>query len=128
MQIKNRQQLLIMWRWPPSRCSRGTGWCSRPDQGLEHASQAHHRAAPTDYPGKMLVQREQSVRSRWEQMSRNALTNNTSAAEQKVFQAIDLWAQDSGVTVSSITPQWKHDSDDYTTYECAWTRPATSGS
>ena len=45
----------------------------------------------------MLVQREQSIRGRWEQMSRNALPNNTSAAEQQVFKAIDLWAQNSGV-------------------------------
>ena len=66
----------------------------------------------------MLMQREQSIRSRWQQMSRNALPNNTSAAEQQVFQAIDLWAQNSGVVISAITPQWKHDSDDYMTYEC----------
>jgi hypothetical protein len=68
--------------------------------------------------GKMLVQREQSVRGRWQQMSRNTLPSNTSAAEQQVFKAIDLWAQNSGVAISAITPQWKHDSDDYMTFEC----------
>jgi hypothetical protein len=68
--------------------------------------------------GKTLLQREQNIRGRWEQMSRNALPNNTSAAEQQVFRAIDLWAQNSGVAVSAITPQWKHDSDDYMTFEC----------
>ena len=68
--------------------------------------------------GKMLVLREQSIRSRWEQMSRNALPNNSSAAEQQVYKAIDLWAQNSGVALSAITPQWKHDSDDYMTFEC----------
>ena len=68
--------------------------------------------------GKMLVQREQSIRSRWQQMSRNTLPSNTSAAEQQVFKAIDLWAQNSGVAISAITPQWKHDSDDYMTFEC----------
>jgi Tfp pilus assembly protein PilO len=68
--------------------------------------------------GKMLVQREQSIRSRWEQMRTNALPNNTSAAEQQVVKAIDRWAQESGVAISAITPQWKHDSDDYMTYEC----------
>jgi hypothetical protein len=46
------------------------------------------------------------------------LPNNTSAAEQKVFKAVDLWAQNSGVTITAITPQWKHDSDDYMTFEC----------
>ncbi|MCX6923760.1 MAG: hypothetical protein NT154_11215, partial [Verrucomicrobia bacterium] len=44
--------------------------------------------------------------------------NNTSAAEQQVFKAIDQWAQSSGVAISAITPQWKHDSDDYITFEC----------
>lgn len=68
--------------------------------------------------GKMLLQREQSIRSRWQQMSGNTLPGNTSAAEQQVFKAIDLWAQNSGVTISAITPQWKHDSDDYMTFEC----------
>jgi hypothetical protein len=67
---------------------------------------------------KLLTQREQAIRSRWGQMSRNALPNNNSAAEQQVFKAIDLWAQNSGVAISAITPQWKHDSDDYTTFEC----------
>jgi hypothetical protein len=69
-----------------------------------------------------MMQREQlpnqSIRSRWEQMSRNTLTNNTSAAEQRVFKAVDLWAQNSGVAISAVTPQWKHDSDDYMTFEC----------
>ena len=41
-----------------------------------------------------------------------------SAAEQQVFRAIDSWAQDTGVTINAITPQWKHDSDDYITYDC----------
>ena len=68
--------------------------------------------------GQLLLQREKSIRNRWQQMSRRALPNNTSAAEQQVVQAIDTCAQNSGVTISAITPQWKHDSDDYTTYEC----------
>jgi hypothetical protein len=68
--------------------------------------------------GKLLVQREQGIRARWQQMSHNTLPSNTSAAEQQVYKAIDLWAQDSGVAISAITPQWKHDSDDYTTFEC----------
>ena len=70
----------------------------------------------------MLAQREQvpdqSIRGRWEKMSRNTLPNNTSAAEQQVFKAVDLWAQNSGVAISAVTPQWKHDSDDYMTFEC----------
>jgi len=68
--------------------------------------------------GKLLLQRQQGIRSHWAEMRDNTLTNNTSAAEQQVFNAINRWTQDSGATVSSITPQWKHDTDDYITYEC----------
>jgi hypothetical protein len=68
--------------------------------------------------GRMLLQREQSLRNHWDDMQRRALTNNMSAAEQQVFRAIDSWAQDTGVIINAVTPQWKHDSDDYITYEC----------
>jgi hypothetical protein len=68
--------------------------------------------------GRMLIQREAGLRNHWEDMQRKALTNNMSTAEQQVFRAIDSWAQDTGVIVNAVTPQWKHDSDDYITYEC----------
>ena len=119
MQIKNRQQLLIIGAITVIALFAGdqlvlsplmTAWSARSTRIGELRKQINQ--------GKMLVQREQSIRSRWEQMSTNALPNNTSAAEQQVVRAIDLWAQKSGVAISAITPQWKHDSDDYMTYEC----------
>ena len=119
MQIKNRQQLLIIGAIVAIALFAGDqlvlsplmkAWSARATRIGELRKQIAQ--------GKMLVQREQSLRSRWEQMSRNALPNNTSAAEQQVFKAIDLWAQNSGVAISAITPQWKHDSDDYVTFEC----------
>jgi hypothetical protein len=119
VQIKNRQQLLIIGAIVAIALFAGDqlvlsplmkGWSARATRV------ADLRKKITD--GKMLVQREQNIRSRWEQMSRNALPNNTSAAEQQVYKAIDLWAQNSGIAISAITPQWKHDSDDYMTFEC----------
>src|SRR5437016_2348726 len=77
---------------------------------------AHLQAEVTQ--GKNLVTRERSLRSRWDQMRRNTLPNNTSAAEQQLFKALDSWERDSRVIVTARTPQWKHDSEDYTTYEC----------
>jgi hypothetical protein len=72
--------------------------------------------------GNALVQREQlpgqSIRRRWQQMTNNALPNNASAAEQQVYKALDLWAQNSGVVRAATTPQWKHENDDYMTFEC----------
>ena len=68
--------------------------------------------------GKTLLLREQDIRNRWDYMRRNTLTNDTSAAEQKIFSAIDSWRQDSRVVISGAAPQWKHDADDYMTYQC----------
>jgi len=68
--------------------------------------------------GRMLVQRERGLRNHWEEMTRKSLTNNLSAAEQQMFRAIDSWAQDTGVIVNAITPQWKPDSDEYITFDC----------
>jgi len=68
--------------------------------------------------GKMLIQRERGLRNHWDEMQGKALTNNLSAAEQQVFRAIDSWAQDTGVVINAITPQWKRDNDDYMTYSC----------
>lgn len=68
--------------------------------------------------GQRLLQREGSIRGRWAQMERNALTNNTSAAEQQLFGAIDSWRQDSRVVINGATPQWRHDADDYMTFQC----------
>ena len=119
MQIKNRQQLLIIGAIAAVALFAGDQLVLSPLLKAWSARATRIcRAAQEDHRGNMLVQREQSIRSRWEQMSRNALPNNTSAAEQQVFKAIDHWAQNSGVAISAITPQWKHDSDDYMTFEC----------
>jgi Tfp pilus assembly protein PilO len=119
MQIKNRQQLLIIGAITAIALFAGDQLVLSPVMNAWSA-RAKRIAALRQQIAKdtMLVQREQSIRSRWEQMSRNALPNNTSAAEQQVVNAIDLWARNSGVAISAITPQWKHDSDDYMTYEC----------
>jgi hypothetical protein len=119
MQIKNRQQLLIIGAVAAAVLLTGDrlvlspllkAWGGRATRIAELRKEVAQ--------GKVLLQREQNIRARWQQMSRNALPNSTSAAEQQVFKAIDLWAQNSGVAISAITPQWKHDSDDYMTFEC----------
>jgi Tfp pilus assembly protein PilO len=68
--------------------------------------------------GSSLVQRERFIRRRWDDMRTNTLPNNPSLAEQQMLKAFDGWSQDSGVSITSITPQWKHDEDDYMTLEC----------
>ncbi len=68
--------------------------------------------------GRSLVQREQSLRGRWEQMRTNTLPINPSLAEQQVLKAFDRWSQESRISILSISPQLKHDTEDYTTLEC----------
>ena len=68
--------------------------------------------------GRRLVQREASLQSRWDFMRTNTLPQNPSLAEQQVLKGFDRWAQQSRLTILSITPQWKHDADDYTTLDC----------
>ena len=119
MQIKNRQQLLIIGAIVAVSLFAGDRLVLSPLQAAwsgraKNISTLRQKISDA----KSLVQREQSIRSRWEEMFRNTLTNNTSAAEQQVFKAVDLWAQNSGVAISAVTPQWKHDSDDYMTFEC----------
>jgi hypothetical protein len=67
--------------------------------------------------GESLIQREQSIRRRWDQMRRNTLPTNSSLAEQQLLKAFDAWARDSRANITLITPQWKRD-DDYSTLEC----------
>src|SRR5512140_844051 len=68
--------------------------------------------------GRAQIQRERSLRDRWEQMRQNTLPNNNSQAEQQVLKSFDTWAQRSRLTLLSMSPQWKHDADEDMTLEC----------
>jgi Tfp pilus assembly protein PilO len=68
--------------------------------------------------GKLMIQREAAIRSRWDRMRTNTLPNNTSLAEQQVYEAFYRWERESGADLTSIMPQWKNDSDDYLTLNC----------
>jgi hypothetical protein len=119
MRIKNRQQILVIAVIAAVALFAGDNLVLSPLLKAWSARATRISDLRKDITrANMLVQREQSIRSRWEQMTRNALPNSTSAAEQQVFKAIDSWAQSSGVAIAAITPQWKHDSDDYMTFEC----------
>src|SRR5579864_426215 len=119
VQIKNRQQLLLFVTIGAVALFAADALVRAPLMNLWSARAARVTALRTQVArGRMLVQRERGIRDHWQDMQRRALTNNTSAAEQQVFRAIDSWAHDTGVIVNAVTPQWKHDSDDYITYEC----------
>jgi len=69
--------------------------------------------------GDQMLKRQRWIRGDWADIQAATLTNDTTAAEQQLYHAIDRWTQSSGVSVNSITPQWKDSSDaSYKTIEC----------
>jgi hypothetical protein len=69
--------------------------------------------------GRASLEREQITRRRWNEMRKNTLPFGASPAEQEMLKAFDKWSQESGISVSSIKPQWKRGtSDDYSVLEC----------
>ena len=119
MEIKNRQQVLLIAALVVIGLFVGDKVLLSPLMNLWSARSARIvqlRKHITE--GRLLLQREGGIRARWAQMQRNTLTNNTSAAEQQFGYALDKWRQDSRVTINGITSQWKHDADEYITYQC----------
>jgi hypothetical protein len=68
--------------------------------------------------GTTLIEREALIRGRWDGMSTNTLPANSAQAEQQVLRAVDSWAKATGTEISDILPQWKDDSDNYSTLNC----------
>jgi hypothetical protein len=68
--------------------------------------------------GSLLLDREETIRDRWEGMRTNTLPDNVSAAENEVLQAFEHWSQVSQLSIASIKPQWKRAGEDFMTLEC----------
>ena len=67
--------------------------------------------------GTQLLDREGSLRARWDSMRTNTLSGDASAAENQMLKAFDRWSQESRVGISSIRPQKRTD-EDFQTLEC----------
>jgi len=119
MQIKNRQQILIVVTLGIVALFAADKILFTPLGKLWSDRSAQITRLRKDVAtGKQLVNRERWLREDWSRMKTNALTNNPSLAEQKVFKSLEKWSQESHLSVSSIAPQWKRDSDDYSTLQC----------
>ena len=119
MKLKNRQQLLtiaaiaLVGFFAADKLiftPLGAAWTSRSKRIADLRKKVDD--------GTRLANREKSLRARWDFMRTNTLPNNESATEQQVLQAVDRWARDSSVTITSVGQQWKHDNDDYMTLLC----------
>jgi hypothetical protein len=117
--IKNRQQLLVIL------AAAAIGLFAADKLLLEPLTKSWQaRAKRIDdlrkqvREGRTLISWEADVRGGWDRMRTNTLPRDRSVAEQQILKAFDRWAQESRVNLTSITPQWKQDADEYTTLEC----------
>lgn len=119
MKIKNRQQLLMMAAaavvglfiadkvlYTPL-----THWWTERSNSIADLRERVTR-------GKNMIDREHALRATWERMQTNTLPTDESLAEEQVLKAFRKWERDSRVTITSISPQSKHDADEYTTIQC----------
>jgi hypothetical protein len=68
---------------------------------------------------QLTLERENTTRSRWNQVRKATLPLNGSQAEQEILKAFDKWSSGSAISISSIKPQWKRGTtDDYSILEC----------
>jgi hypothetical protein len=119
MKIQNRQQFLLVLTFIALGLYVGDllvfepmvkWWKSRADRITELRQQVSQ--------GRSLVRRESYIRGEWANMRTNSLPNDPSLAEQQLLKAFTGWSGDAGVNVSSVTPQWQADQDDYSTLDC----------
>ena len=68
--------------------------------------------------GDMLMERTTAIQETWDRMRTNALSGEATEAESQILRAFERWSQVSGVSVTSIRPQWKRAGEDYMTIEC----------
>jgi len=68
--------------------------------------------------GSLLLDRQETIRDRWNSMRTNTLPENISAAESEVLQAFEHWSQISQISIANFKPQWKETDENYLTLEC----------
>jgi len=119
VKIKNRQEFLVMLTVAAFALLVGVNFILEPLGGWWSARQTQIKELRTKViEGQQLIRRESGIRSRWKEMSANALPANTSLAEQKLLTAVDGWSRSSGAEVTSLMPQWKNESTNYLTLTC----------
>jgi Tfp pilus assembly protein PilO len=59
--------------------------------------------------GQMLLDRRDTLLTRWDAVKKGALPTNPTAAENAVLGAVHSWAASTGLSVTSILPRWIED-------------------
>lgn len=61
--------------------------------------------------GTKKLERDRTIRDKWNAMRSHALTNDISGAESQALGAFDRWSRNARVSISSLKPSWKKTSD-----------------
>ena len=75
--------------------------------------------------GRTLLERETLIRNHWSAMLRANLSADDAAAEADAFKAMNHWTTDSGITLTSVTPQ--HQTREDAGYDAFEYRVAATG-
>ena len=119
MQIKNRQQFLLMLTIAALGLFVAVNFIFAPLQDWWSARATHLRQLRTKVAdGNNLLKRESGIRSHWADMQANALPAHPSSAEQQGLSAFTSWSRSSGAEITGIMPQWKNDATNYSTLDC----------
>jgi hypothetical protein len=127
VQIKNRQQFLTVLTIVVVALFAIDKIVTPPLTKLWNTRSARIKQLRADVKeGESLQRSKVSIRDLWARMQASTLTNNTTLAEQQLFTGLNRWSQLSGITINTVTPQWKQGSD--TTYKTIECRVDASGS
>lgn len=119
MKIENRQQFLVVLTIAAFALLVGVNFILEPLGDWWSSRQAQIKDLQTRVDeGRLIIKREEGIRSRWDSMRKNSLPANTSQAEQNVLQSMSEWARSSGVDLTSVMPQWKTESTNYLSLAC----------
>ncbi len=68
--------------------------------------------------GRLLLDRENEWKARWEEMRTTALPLDKSQAENLVLKSEDRWVNESRIANSALKFQWKQVQDEYVLLDC----------
>lgn len=68
--------------------------------------------------GQALIDRDQAMRARWDEMMHEALSESRAKSENDVLAAVFRWAEESRIAFHGIKPTWREHEEGHFTLEC----------
>jgi len=61
--------------------------------------------------GSVLLERKDAIDRKWRDMNERSLSLDIAAAENKILNAVNRWASQSRLNMTSLKPRWLHDEE-----------------